>query len=342
MKDGSKTICDVSSKVKLDSNTKYVTVDIANVDNDILSYLKENGKKCFFTDRINDKRGFVYVDYDTFLKAQLIVDNIINSMPDNLNKLETARYLYISLGKIVGYDININEDKNEFLNFNNISLVNNIWNSLVVGKVSNISLSKLYLYLCSLCKIECEIIKTTDDYLANKLVIDGNTIIVNLAKDLFYIQSNFSTTAFSSYNSDKTIDKKIGYIKDTYNDFIIDSVLSNLNYFDDNIIEIILFKTQDILDVSKIKPYELGLIYKYIFSKYCVNFDVFVSNLFVNGKDKQHFILISYANKHYSYNYKKKTFTFVSEENLLDSVSNKEIGAYDDEQIPIFRGALSL
>lgn len=337
-----KVICDVSTDEKITEDTRYVTIDIANVDNLVLSYLKANGKKCLFTDRIKEKRGFVYVDYTTFFKAQLIVDDIINNIPNGLNQLEITRYLYISLGKIVGYDINTDEEKNGFLNFNNISLVNNIWNALAIGKVSNISLAKLYLYLCSLCNIKCEIIKTTDNYLANKVTIGTNTMILNLSKDLFNIQSGFPTVAFSSYNNDISLDKKIGYIKDEYNDFFINKALSDLDYFDENIIEMILFRTQEILDVSKIKSFELGLIYKYIFSKYCANFDIVINNLYVNGRDRQHFILISFSNKHYSYNYKKHTFTIVTEENLVSSLMNKEIGLYEKEEIPMLNKALTL
>ena len=71
------TICDITDINKLDTNTKYVTVDIANVDNSLISYLKENARDCLFTDRIDSKRGFVYVDYNIFLNAQKIIENII-------------------------------------------------------------------------------------------------------------------------------------------------------------------------------------------------------------------------------------------------------------------------
>ena len=50
MKETNKSICDVSNSSSLSSNTKYVTVDISNVDNSLISYLKENAKNCLFTD----------------------------------------------------------------------------------------------------------------------------------------------------------------------------------------------------------------------------------------------------------------------------------------------------
>ena len=338
----SKVICDVSKDIDITNDTKYVTIDITNVDNTTLSYLKKYGKNCLFTDRIGDKRGFVYVDYDTFFKSQSIIDDIIAKIPHNLTELEVSRYLYISLGKIVGYDINSDEEKIGFLSFNNISLVNNIWNALLIGKVSNVSLAKLYLYLCSLCNIKCEIIKTSNDYLANRVMIGNNKMVLNLANDLFYIQSGFPTVSFSSYNNDLNLDIKVGYVRKCYNDSLINNVLSNLDYFADNIIEMILFKTQKILDIGKIKSFELGLIYKYIFSRYCANYDIIINNLYVNGRDREHFILISFSNKHYSYNYKKNTFTLVSGENLILSIHNNEIGLYENEVIPMLDKSFTL
>ena len=47
-----------------------------------------------------------------FKEAELSILDIINNIPTNLDELEIARYLYISLGKTLGYDINILPDKN--------------------------------------------------------------------------------------------------------------------------------------------------------------------------------------------------------------------------------------
>ena len=330
------TICDITDINKLDTNTKYVTVDIANVDNSLISYLKENARDCLFTDRIDSKRGFVYVDYNIFLNAQNIIENIIKNIPSDLSQLEIARYLYISLGKIIGYNINLEVDKKAYLNYNNI------WNATVMGSANNISLSKLYLYLCSLANIKCSIIRTSDNYYANKLIIDNKDLIINLSKDNFYIQANFPTVAFSSYNKDYAIDRKIGYIKDEYNDTIIDKELSKLDQFSDKFVEQILMKTQYILKVDNIKAIELGLIYKYIFDKYCPDSQIYINNLYVNEKEKQHFILITYNNYHYSYNYKKHSFVSVSEFDLISNIENKKLGLYDEEVLPIKNNALSL
>ena len=53
--------------------------------------------------------------------TQSVVDKIVNDMPKKLNQLEIARYLYISLGKVIGYDINILEEKNDFFNLADIN-----------------------------------------------------------------------------------------------------------------------------------------------------------------------------------------------------------------------------
>lgn len=328
-------IFDISDCQKLDENVKYVTLDITTYNASVISYLINNGKNLLFTDRINKKRGFVYIDYNTFLKGQSVIDKILDNMPKSLTKLEIARYLYISLGKIVGYDINILEDKNDFFNLSSVSSSNSIWHTLSTGKASNISLAKTYMYLCSIFDIKCEIITTSEDgYLANKLYIDNKVLTVNLSKDLAFIQSSFPTTSFAVYNNDIELDKKIGYIKKTYNDKLIDKALSSINLMNENIVLEILMKTQKILDVSKIKPNELAIIYNYIFNKYCPNYDITINNLYINDNLKQHFILISYDNKHYSYNYKKQSFAVVDNDNLIRNLDSNKIGVYENELIP--------
>ena len=58
------------------------------------------------------------------------------------------------------------------------------------------------------------------------------------------------------------------------------------------------------------------------------------NNLFLNTKDKNHFIIISYEDEHYSYNYKKKAFVKVTNLDLIDNLNNGRIGLYSDEFIP--------
>lgn len=331
-------VVDLSECKKLDNNIKYITIDIKTVNIDVISYFFNNGNNYLYSERIDNKRGFVYVDYATFVKGQSVIFNITDSIPKGLSKLEIARYLYISLGKTVGYDINVIMDKNELFSLNNIGNINNIWSCLSKGKVSSISLSKIYLFLCSIFNIECELIfNYENNTFANKLLIDGNTYLVNLSKDIALIQAGFETKYFASFNSEKDIDKKIGYINREYNNVLIDKILSSINYMDEDVVFNILNKTQKILKVDKIKSCELSIIYNYIFSKYCPNYDIVINNLYINDKNQDHFILISYGDKYYSYNYSLKKFVLVDKESLINNLDDNKVCLYYDEIIPNLR-----
>lgn len=328
----------------LDKSIKYVTVDIKNVDIDVISYLVNNGNNYLYTDRINDKQGYVFVDYATFVKGQSVIDSIVNNIPSGLSKLEIARYLYINLGKSVGYDINVILEKNEYFSLENIRNINNIWNCLANGRITGMTLAKIYLYLCSMFNIECDIITNNrDDFYSNKIIIDDNTYVVNLGRDIALIQAGFPTKYFASFNHEIDIDKKIGYIKREYNDVLIDKILSSIDYLDENMVYNILIKTQKVLNVSSIKPVELSIIYNYIFNKYCPNYDIAINNLYINDKKHDHFILITYNDKHYSYNYALKKFLIIDNNNLVSNLDDNKIGLYNDEIIPnVNRGSVVL
>ena len=51
---------------KITSDTKYVNVSINNVNMDIINYFLENGANYSYSDSIDNKNGFIYVDYDMF------------------------------------------------------------------------------------------------------------------------------------------------------------------------------------------------------------------------------------------------------------------------------------
>lgn len=324
-------VVSLSDCKKLDKNVKYVTVDIKNINVDVISYLVNNGENLYFTDRIDSECGYVYVDYATFVKGQSVVDEIVNSVNKNFNNLEIARYLYISLGKVVGYDINVTLDKNEFFSLNSIKSVNNIWASLSCGKTSSKVLAKCYLYLCSIFGIVCDIIVSKDGRFVNRLIIDDNSFVVDLSMDIYLIQGGFETKSFSNIID---VDKKIKYIKKDYNNIVIDKVLSSIDYMEENMVYDILLKTQRILRVNDIKSVELGLIYRNLFDKYCPNYDVGINNLYINNEEKSHFILISYGDKHYTYNYDLKCFVFIDNNNLIRNLNNNNICLYMNEVIP--------
>ena len=324
--------------LKNSPDVKYINLDISTPNMEVIYYLLENGDGYSYSDMLEGKNGYIYVSFDIFKESELLILDIIAGIPTDLNKLEIARYLYITLGKIIGYDINILPDKNETFNLKNINTINNIWGCLYNLKGTNVSLTKTYAYLCHMMNIDCELIATSNiGYLKNTLSIDNKTIITDLTQDIPFIQASFKTKYFLGYNDNLSIDKKINYIKDDYSEAKIEQSLKNLNYESDEIIKEILLKTQNIIKANEIKPIELGIIYDIIFQKYCPNYNISINNLFINGiyEKKEHFILISYNNKCYSYNYNRTSFVELSYDEIIKNIEDKKIGVYLNEKIPI-------
>ena len=256
-------------------------------------------------------------------------------MPQNLNELAKAKYLYISLGSLVGYDINTDIEKNDDYSYSFQSTTDSIWGTLSKGKCSNISIVKIYYYLCKISNINCEIIKSKNDYY-NKIIINNTTLIIDLYKDIPYIQSKFKTKYFSNYNDDIELDKTIGYIKNNYCEVLIDESLKELNFNKENILPSILNKTQNIMDIANIEPSCLSIIYNLIFTKYCPDYNISINNLYLNDiyNKHDHFILISHDKLHYSYNYKTKNFIQMDYNNIINNIEKGRIGIYLNEKIP--------
>ena len=102
MKNKDSLILSISTKEdinKITDNTKYINIDITNPNHEVISYFKKNGHNYKYADKTNDILGYNYVDYNTFIKAETIIDLIFASMPNDLTKIEIAKYLYISAAK---------------------------------------------------------------------------------------------------------------------------------------------------------------------------------------------------------------------------------------------------
>lgn len=322
-------------KLKKCKTVKYLNLDITNPSIEVLYYLIDNGEKYSYSDMIEEKNGYIYVPYKIFKTATLKILDIINKIPIELNELEIARYLYISLGKQIGYDINILPDKNETFNLHTISTINNIWGSIYSTKGTNISFTKLYLYLCRIMNIDCILTPTNKNgYLKNTITINKLKITTDITQDIPFIQANFKTKYFSPYNDNEQLDKKIKYIKTNYSEIKIEEALKTIDYSNEIVIKEILSKTQKIINANDIKPIELGIIYDIIFQKYCPNYDISINNLFINNNKKEHFILISYDNKYYSYNYPRESFVELNYEEIINNIESKKIGIYLNESIP--------
>lgn len=338
MKNNRSLVVSISTKKdieKIKENTKYINIDITNCDYEVITYFLKYGKKYLYSEIIDNTKGYIYVSFEDFYKTETIIGAIYADMPNDLNKLEIARYLYTSIAKYVFFDINIIPEKNEAYSFSLTSNINNLWGSLALGRVTDISAAKLYYYLCRRMDLDITLeINNQTKEAYNKLTIDNIVLNVDLFSDIPYLQVNMETKCFTPYNNEVELDKKIKYIKSKYTDSLIDKSLKNIDYTKEKCIEDILYKTQNILNIELIKPVELSIIYDHLFKKYCPNYNVKINNLFLNNSDKYHFIMISCNNEHYSYNYKKKTFVKVNDLDLIDNIQNGKIGLYLDEIIP--------
>lgn len=317
---------------KISDDTKYINLSIDKVDTKVIDYFLLHGQNYMYADLIGDRCGFIYVSYDTFKRSEKCIDDIIDMMPSHITDIEKVRYIYIKLGKMMSLDINTIDTKNDTLSFAMISTINNIWGSLDVRRCSSTSTSKIFMYLCSRIGIKSELVSSSiKGNVANKISIQDNYIIADLFNDISYIQGNFITHYFDNYNSDEVIDKKIGYITSHYSDYYIDKALGKINYTDIEAPYKILSLTEKIINISMIGSYELGSIYRYIFDKYCPNYDIRINNFYVFDGNKEHFIVISYDDNYYFYNYTKKAFTRVSYNDIYSNFENKKIGLYNGE-----------
>ena len=320
---------------KIKEDTKYININITDCNHDVIDYFIKNGTEYLYSDIIDNVKGYVYVSHEEFVKAETLISNIYVDMPNDLNKLECARYLYTSIAKYVFFDINIIPEKNETYSFSLTSNINNLWGSLALGRVTTTSAAKIFYYLCRRLDIDSSVeIDANTKEVYNKLAIDNLVLNVDLFKDIPYIQVKMPTRYFTPYNNDIELDKKIKYIKNKYSDLLIDKSLKDIDYTKENCVGDILYKTQKILDIENIKPVELSIIYEYLFSKYCPNYNIKINNLFLNNGGKFHFIMISYNNQHYSYNYKRQSFVKVNDNDILDNIKTGKIGLYLDEFIP--------
>ena len=346
MENGSSLVINISSLEDLEKikvKTKYINLDLNNIDHNVLEYFLEYGDNFLYSDTIDNNKGYIYVTYEEFKNAENIINMIYANMPNDLNKLEMARYLYIALGKCLYFDINLDKNKNEICSLELLSKINNIWGSLSLGRVNDISASKIYYYLCKRVGIDINlIIDYNKKEASNKLVIDNIILYTDLFQDIPYIQAKMSTKYFTPYNDDETVDKKIKYIKYRYNNYYLDRVLKNIDYKKDNYLENILVKTKNLIDVENIKPVELSIIYKNIFNTYCPKYDIIINNLYLNNEIKNHFIMISDGDNHYSYNYKKKSFIKLNNIDIINNLKEGKIGIYLNEFIPNIKTGMNL
>ena len=102
-------------------------------------------------------------------------------------------------------------------------------------------------------------------------------------------------------------------------------------------------KSEKIINISNIKPYELSIIYKKIFNKYFPNQKLKINNFYLrNNLEKEHFLVFDYNNFFYSYNYNKQKFIKLGYDYLIENIKNKKIGLYQNEEFNITRERMVL
>ena len=325
-------ITDLKDIEKITKETKYININLTNCNPEVIAYFIKNGRGYMYADLIESIPGYNYISYDDFVMAENIISNILAKINDNYTWLELAKYLYISIAKYVSLDINIDKNKNDNYDLMLMGITNNPWGSLSRGIVNNISATKIYYYLAKRVGLNVSIIADDDRYL-NKLLIDNKVIITDLYNDIPYIKCHMKTRYFGNYNDDNKLDKNIKYLNTNYMDYYIDGILRDIDYTKETCIYEILNKIIKVIDIEVLRPVEAGIIYKTIFNKYTPNYNIKINNLFLNNQHKLHFLIISYNDNYYSYNYLKKKFIKIKSEDILDNINIGKIGLYHNENM---------
>jgi len=156
-------------------------------------------------------------------------DQIIQGMPDNLSTMEQVRYLYIELGKMVSFD--------ERYWKGNSKMQKKIYKGSFHKKIEDlrtdrrvICVSLSYMFQELLSEIGVYVTVNQDDledpHMNNIALIDGKKYVMDLQRDLEFIQTNrrtrffgkeqkpFSSFAVVSEEEEQRIDQKIGYYRE--------------------------------------------------------------------------------------------------------------------------------
>ena len=128
-------------------------------------------------------------------------DKLLKSIPEGLDQIEVARFLYIELGKYFIYDP-------DFVNATDIetrrTIANRDINEIKNNRVVCISLSKIYIELLRRCGIKAEIVYIPPDpndpndvgHANVRIDIGGKTGSVSLINDLTNIKVGLKTEHF--------------------------------------------------------------------------------------------------------------------------------------------------
>lgn len=260
---------------KKEENLTFVYIIISFIKTNYI--LKKYALPEQIINRILNIQNYKYVDFYAINKVFnesennfLINDNlkkeILNSVPNDISKLEKSIYIYIKLCKILTYDeeylIKINENlQNNKRNFNNISVENN--------KVVCFEFTYLFAQLLSEIKINYEIINTSYSpfshsyliYRVGEYLVSADSVTSLLDGDLTRAKLNIPLIGLNANTPVfKTREKFKEIVKNVHNKFeILDSlnIACNNNDFLD---KLTIF--MDLISKSSFKGIDL---YAYIF-----------------------------------------------------------------------------
>lgn len=217
-----------------------------------------------------------------------LIDKTIKRMPENLNKIEQARYIYISLGKLFTFDKEYwlgNSEQQKKIYYRSIS------NNIDIEKLKEkrktratcIEISKVYENCLKRIGIDATTYQEDPDdrHRITLIKVDNNTYEADLQRDLVYIQTKRDTKYFGynvkgqeySINKDKLkqIDAKIGY--DSEGEITIKELIENLkSNFKNKMklsekVKIALNEVSNIPEVQKMEYVERAIFYRWFLNK---------------------------------------------------------------------------
>ena len=64
------SISNLEDLEKIKPNTKYINLDLTNIDHGVIEYFLEYGENFMYSDMIDNNLGYIYVKYEDFKYAE--------------------------------------------------------------------------------------------------------------------------------------------------------------------------------------------------------------------------------------------------------------------------------
>lgn len=196
------------------------------------------------------------------------INYLMTSIPENLTDIEKIRYLYVELGKIFSYDYRMTVDQSvakEKIDYSSNS-ISRYQTCTQISEILSILINNLECNCkAKVVKRNIEGVRFENEHVCVEVEFNnGIRILLDLTLDLYTIQSGMKTKYFGyitnatndydiiSLKECKEMDKKLGFILDTYTDDLIYKVRDDLekkSYEGMEISEIINYKILTIKDI---------------------------------------------------------------------------------------------